>query len=241
MLPILIIKAGTTFPKTKISFGDFDDWTLHYSGLTDKDVSIVEVFDNHHLPRGGSFSGVILTGSHSMVTDQDDWIDKTTEWISYIVEKQIPFLGICFGHQMLAHATGGIAGFHPRGREIGTVEISVHSESKHDHLFRDLPASFLAHTTHLQTVLSLPETAHVLASNDFEPHHAFRIGKCAWGVQFHPEFSSNIMRAYIDEQCEVLVKEGLDIDALNSHVSETVEANSLLKRFVDFVFEKDGG
>ena len=241
MLPILIIKAGTTFPEIKIQFGDFDDWILHYSGLTGKDVSVVEVFDNDRLPNNGSFSGVILTGSHSMVTDQDDWINKTTEWVSYIFEKQIPFLGICFGHQILARAAGGISGFHPKGREIGTVELSVHPESKYDHLFRDLPASFLAHVTHLQTVLRLPENADVLASNDFEPHHAFRVGTCAWGVQFHPEFSSDIMRAYIDEQRDTLVKEGFNVGVLNSQVSETAESHFLLRRFVDFVFERNGG
>jgi len=58
-------------------------------------------------------------------------------------------------------------------------------------------------------VLRLPEGAVLLGRNQFEPHQAFRIGPCAWGVQFHPEFTDAIMSAYLKVQAPDLTRRGL--------------------------------
>ncbi|NIQ10109.1 MAG: glutamine amidotransferase, partial [Gammaproteobacteria bacterium] len=74
--------------------------------------------------------------------------------------------------------------------EVGTVEVRLRPEAQDDRLFQTLPARFPVHATHSQSVLALPPGAVHLAENDFDPHHAMRIGSCAWGVQFHPEYSA---------------------------------------------------
>jgi GMP synthase-like glutamine amidotransferase len=61
-----------------------------------------------------------------------------------------------------------------------------------------LPVSFAVYATHAQTVTALPAGTSVLACNSFEPHHALAFGKNAWGFQFHPEFTADIVRMYIE-------------------------------------------
>ena len=67
-----------------------------------------------------------------------------------------------------------------------------------------------------QTVKKLPTGAQLLAQNSFESHHAYRIGKNAWGVQFHPEFTADIMKEYVIEQASSLISEGYDRDLCTS-------------------------
>ena len=53
-----------------------------------------------------------------------------------------------------------------------------------------------AHVTHLESVLALPAGAVRLAESDLDPVQAFSVGERAWGVQFHPEFDAETVRAY---------------------------------------------
>lgn len=67
-----------------------------------------------------------------------------------------------------------------------------------------------------------------LAFNSHDLNHAFRIGSCAWGVQFHPEFDKNIMDLYITE---VAKKKNLDVEKLLSLSEDTKMATLVLKEF----------
>jgi len=180
---------------------------------------------------------VIVTGSHSMVTDEEAWSQKTGDWLSDVVQRGIPLLAICYGHQLLAKALGGVSGYHPDGMEIGTVDINLTENARDDLLFSDLPKQFKAHTIHSQTVTKLPEGAVRLAYNSHDENHAFRVGKNAWGVQFHPEFDKAVMDSYIEEVSKS-GKFGPERKAeLLKETQETVEATSILKKFEKIVYE----
>jgi len=96
----------------------------------------------------------------------------------------------------------------------------------------------LAHVVHAQTVLELPPGAICLAYNDFEPHHAFRLGRQAWGVQFHPEYDARIMQSYIRALADELVAAERDVEGLLETVQETPTARMILQRFADCVGER---
>ncbi len=237
MNKIIIIKAGSTFATIRQSLGDFEDWISRAIASPSAKISVVNVLEGDALPSVEMLSGVIITGSHAMVTDKDAWIQVLASWIPQVVERNIPVLGICFGHQLLAQAMGGCSDYHPEGREIGTVSIKLTPEGKKDRLLGFLPDDFIAHATHAQTVIKLPANAVRLAENPFEANHAFRLGASAWGVQFHPEFSADIMRAYFDEQTASLLREGIDVTELQAAICNTDAANTLLKRFMTLVQE----
>ena len=195
MKKIYIIKAGTTFENIIEKYGDFEDWILKY--IDDCVTQIIDIQNDEELPSFEDCDGVIVTGSHAMVTQEHPWSLKIEEFIKELVKLEIPLLGICYGHQLLAKSLGGKAGYHPKGMELGTVDISVSDEAKNDDIFKHLPQMFDVHVVHAQSALSLPLGAVLLASNKYEKNHAFRIKSNAWGVQFHPEYDKEIMKAYI--------------------------------------------
>jgi len=241
MKKLFIIKTGTTFPDTEKRLGDFDRWTKKAIGPVDIGIEVVDAEHGDPLPEEAACAGVVITGSHSMVTENLPWSVKLEKWITLLLNAQVPIFGICYGHQLLAKATGGLVDFHPRGKEIGTVNIELLPSCASDPIFQALPSPFLAHTTHAQTVLRLPDAAIRLATNRHEPNHAFRLGKCAWGVQFHPEYDVNIMRSYIQEQSDELDSMGIKIAQLMDAVSETPVAVQLLQRFCDFAVNRKSG
>ena len=228
---LYIIKAGSTFADTASRYGDFEEMTRRGMGVEREHICVVNAARGGELPSADCCSGAIITGAHCMVTDNLPWSLAIEAWIQTIVAAQVPLLGICYGHQLLGRAMGGQVGYHPRGKEVGTFDIRLRAACDEDPLFSGLPERFPVHTTHSQSVLALPPEAVLLAENDFEPHHAFRFGPCAWGVQFHPEYDSRIMRDYLLAQAEGLTGAGREPATLLSAIRETPEANSILQKF----------
>jgi GMP synthase (glutamine-hydrolysing) len=241
MKPILIIKAGCTFPSIAKRFGDFEDWILAGLGLPRTRFVVKAVFRGEALPAPGSLSGVVITGSHSMVSEWEPWNEPLARWLPAAVAAEIPLLGICYGHQLLARVTGGEVWPNPLGRQMGTAEIRLTAGAKKDPLLGGLPKTFLGIVAHRECVRQPPPAAVVLATAAHDLHHAFRIGRCAWGVQFHPEFSEDIVRAYIEERRALLEGEGRDAAKMLASVRPAPQAGTLLQRFAGIVKDDEGG
>lgn len=231
MKTLYIIKAGSTFASEVQRLGDFDEWVRRSLGSLPLRLAVVDAEHGEPLPLPRSCAGAVVTGSHAMVTDDLSWSLAIERWIGEIVEARVPFLGICYGHQLLGRAAGGEVGYHPFGREVGTVEVELTVSAGGDPLFACVPGRFLAHTTHAQSVLRLPPSAVRLAGNAFEPNHAFRVGDAAWGVQFHPEYSREIMDAYLQEEIAELESAGIDPGSLHGAVTEAPHAGLVLTNF----------
>jgi len=140
-------------------------------------------------------------------------------------------LGICYGHQLLAHALGGRVGVNPRGREIGTVLVEALPAARSDALMGELPARFAMQATHVESVLELPAGSTLLAASSGDPHQAFCAIPRVWGVQFHPEFDADVIHGYLGARREVLRAEGRDPEALLAGVRESDHGPRLLRRF----------
>lgn len=231
MKKITIFKTGSSYQQTWATSGDYPQMIVRQAGLTEDQVEVVDVL-KQPLPDFSACAGVVITGSHAMVTDNLPWSLAIETWIQQSRAHNIPILGICYGHQLIAKALGGMVDYHPQGIEIGTVAVFVNQENQADDpLFADLPSQFFAHATHSQSVRKLPPDAVHLAYNNFEANHAFRIGEDIWGVQFHPEFTTDVMQVYLDKQAAAIEKTGQNIQSLRNSLVETPEASSILKRF----------
>lgn len=231
MQPFLILETGQPTP-TMRRHGSFAHWIRVAAGLAVDAAVVVDVERGDALPTRDGFAGVIVTGSAAMVTERRDWSERSAAWLHEAAHARLPLLGICYGHQLLAHALGGVVANNPRGREMGTVCIDLHADAQTDPLFAGLPARFPAQATHLQSVLQPPPGAAVLAHNAHDACHAFRWGEAAWGVQFHPEFSTGHMRGYIRARREALQQEGRCPRQLARAVSAAPRAREILRRFV---------
>ena len=234
---VLILKTGTTYPEIREQYGDFDAWFVR--GLSDQlDLTVVDVTRETPPGQPTDWDGVVITGSPAMVSERAEWSENAAAWTRQAVEAQVPVLGVCYGHQLLAHALGGKVGFHPDGRDTGTKQVTLLDTAQTDPIFQRLPAQFPAQLTHKQSVLELPPGAVLLANSSFEPHQAFRVGDSAWGVQFHPEFTDQIMKAYLEVQTPDLDKEGLDASQLLAEVTPAPAASKVLTYFSELVTDR---
>ena len=233
---VALIKTGCTINQIKPQHGDFEDWFAEGLGITD--LLQVDVFRHQPLPRQETLSGIVVTGSPAMVSARLDWSEFTAKWLRQAVETGIPVLGVCYGHQLLAHALGGIAGPNPAGRQIGTVESQMIDIKGNDPLTGYLPATFAVQTSHSEVVLELPAGAQRLATSPLDKNFSIRFAEKAWGVQFHPEFSAAVTSDYIRYRADALRGEGLEPGNLMGQVSETEAASSVLKKFAEIIREQ---
>jgi len=230
-MTLLIIQTGTAPAQIRSRLGDFPHWFQRGFGRTGAAVTTVDVQAGQALPPPRSVSAAVVTGSAAMVSDRHAWSEQTAQWLVDAVRADVPVLGICYGHQLLAHALGGRVENNPRGREIGTVTIDCMAHAAADELFGGAGA-FMAQATHLQTVVEAPANASVLARSSHDEHQALRYARRAWGLQFHPEFSVAAMRGYLRLRADTLASEGLDARVLHAGVRASPRARALLRRFL---------
>lgn len=235
MKSILIIKTGATVPGTDPGLGDFDDWIIAGMGLSKTQFNVVSVYQGETLPAADQVRAAIITGSSAMVSDREDWSEQSAGFLLELIALGVPLLGICYGHQLLAHALGGQVDFNPKGRQIGTVAVQSHDNAQDDLLMSAMPDSFSVHSSHAQSVLQLPAEAVVLAFNQHDPYHAVRFAPLVWGLQFHPEFYEAVMTTYLVQRRDVLEGEGFEVDSMLKEVKATPLARQLLRRFSEIV------
>ncbi len=232
---ILIIKTGSTFPFLASKRGDFEHWILSGMQVDPHGAIIVDVSNGATLPGFDGISGIVISGSHAMVTEHLDWSERTVKWLRGAIERQILILGICYGHQLLAYALGGVVGDNPNGCEFGTVEITLCEHAQKDRLFGDFSSPLGVQVSHTQSVLRLPDTATLLASSAMDSNQAFAVGDYAWGVQFHPEFDAEIIIEYINRNREILLCEHKNPDHIIERCFDTPYGSEILQRFVEIL------
>lgn len=146
------------------------------------------------VPVRRSWDGVVVLGGPMGVYDGDEylWLEPEMEFMAWVVDEEIPLLGICLGGQMAAHATGGQAhlGSVP---EVGFVAVELTEAGTRDPVISQVTGPVLA--VHRDT-FELPPGATLLASSDRYPH-AFRY-RSALGIQFHPEADLAIVRGWVE-------------------------------------------
>lgn len=232
MKPLLIVRTGRAPDVIRARHGDFPRWFQLGLRLRDPHVRLVDIENGDRLPDPTECAGAVITGSASMVTERLPWSEAAAGWIRNAMDADLPMLGVCYGHQLMSHALGGRVDYLPGGREMGTVRLTLNESARQDALGAALPALFDAHATHEQSVLELPREAVSLARSERDPHHLVRYGKHAVSTQFHPEFSAEVMRAYIRRRHDVLHGEGLAPDDMLAAVVPTPHATRLLRGFV---------
>jgi GMP synthase (glutamine-hydrolysing) len=126
-------------------------------------------------------------------------MERLGRWL-LAASHSVPVLGVCFGHQLLAHALGGAVERHPRGPEVGTVGVELTGAGRRDPLFAGLDSPLAVQASHEDHVAVAPPGAVILALNEHDPVQAFAHGPRLRGVQFHPEFDLERARALCEDE-----------------------------------------
>ncbi len=136
---------------------------------------------------------VVLGGSMNAF---DPRLETTKAWTREALRREVPFLGICLGGQVLAEVLGGPVALNRRG-ELGVGSVALTPSGSGDPLFAGIPERFLSFQWH-DDAFTTPEDGVRLAVGDVCPHQAFRWGRRAYGTQFHPEVDESIITLWSD-------------------------------------------
>ncbi len=139
------------------------------------------------LPRSlAGYDRVIASGSATSVNEDAPWVEAEMALIRQTVDAGIPFLGVCYGHQLLARALGGKPFVRQAARaEFGWTRILVDETAP---LLTGLPREFYSFSSHFDEIAQLPPGLKRLARSEDCSIQACQLeGKPIFGIQFHPE------------------------------------------------------
>ncbi len=224
----LLVRCGDPEPSVARVHGSFAQWFRHALPPT-VTLDVVDIRTETVSPAQlDAVSAVVVSGSSHAVYESHPWLPALDALIREVVSvRRMYFLGVCFGHQALARALGGEVTRNPRGREMGTIRVSLTPDGRTNPLFAALPTDFSAQATHMDTVRRPPPGATVLATSALDPCQSFAIHR-AWGVQFHPEATADILRGYVRARADILRGEGVDPEALYASLHDTDTGRRLL-------------
>ncbi|MCU4801831.1 type 1 glutamine amidotransferase [Halobacteria archaeon HArc-gm2] len=189
------------------------------------------------LPEHFAFDGCVVTGSRASVYWEEPWIAELREWVREAVDRDVPFLGVCFGHQLLADALGGTVEAMD-DYEIGYRTVSHDGESA---LLDGVAEEFTVFTTHSDRVVELPPGAERFAQNEYGVH-GFRADD-VFSVQFHPEYDPETAEMVTKGKDDQLSAERIEqvLDGITpSNYQAACEAKQLFDNFVDYVETRSG-
>ncbi|MEJ7784067.1 MAG: GreA/GreB family elongation factor [Solirubrobacteraceae bacterium] len=201
-------------------------------GDTGVRYELVETTSGASLPDAAAFDGAIALGGSLDVYDLG--LLETRRWIRNAVLRDLPFLGVCLGGQLLASALGGLVTRAPRP-EVGIHDLFLTEAAARDPLFGSLPGRLAVLGWH-EDVFSLPRGAVPLAGSIAFEHQAFRWGASAYGLQFHPEVRADDLARWVsvpgyrglveraggdwDVVAAALERTTAELDALAKHLLE---------------------
>ena len=148
----------------------------------------------------GQCDGWLITGSRHSIHDRRPWMLALSELVQTLLEGKMPLVGICFGHQVIADALGGIVGLNPGGWFLGPQTYQFTN-------LNWIRSQMMINSFHEEQVLVKPECARVIATTKHCPFAALEYGETCLSIQGHPEFSASFMRDLIQVRLEGKVKD----------------------------------
>lgn len=156
------------------------------------------------------------------------------------VRDRVPTVGICLGGQLLSRALGGVVREAVDGPELGGHLVAKKDVAAQDPVFSGVPFTPDVVQWHYDEIAELPAGAVLLASSPLYAYQAFRVGECAWGMQFHIETTPDMVRSWAAQDHGRAGGWGLDVDralasALAAHDQIAAVWKPAMLRFADVV------
>ncbi len=144
----------------------------------------------------------LITGSRYGVYERHDWIVALEEFVRKAYAAEVPLVGICFGHQVIASALGGRVIKSEKGWGVGHHAYKV-TETRP--WMSQTTDTLTMNAVHQDQVVELPEDADVLATSEFCENAILSYGDRALTLQPHPEFNDDFKRDLIVDRLEAIV------------------------------------
>ena len=188
MSKITIVETGLVPPEHRARHGSFPQMFERMISAADTAPSFatVRLVDGDALPDPAGLDAILITGSPAGVYDGLDWIAPLEQFVRAAYQARTPMVGVCFGHQLIAQALGGVARKSEKGWGIGR------------HVYDVLPGNGVIDgdkiaiaCSHQDQVIAPPAGATTILHSAFTPHAGILYGNGATlSVQPHPEFTA---------------------------------------------------
>jgi GMP synthase-like glutamine amidotransferase len=197
-------------------------WFQEWLPAASLDVHPIHPYLGHRVPSSVEGDALIVLGGPMGCMDDDHatWLPAVRSLLRTAVDDGVPTLGLCLGAQLLAAATGGYVERGARGPELGRGSVQVTDD---DDLLTAGPMPVVQ--WHFDTITALPPGAVLLGSSDVYEVQAFRLGEVAWGLQFHVEATTDMVREWADNDAAAVRETGREPADV---VSEVMFAESAL-------------
>jgi GMP synthase (glutamine-hydrolysing) len=185
--------------------------------LAENDVSSVPVlaYAGEAIPDLRTFDAVILSGGEYPPREFDNvgFLQQERDRVLEAIDAGVPVLGICLGHQLLAHWLGGSVERSPQF-EVGWLVVTLSDAGLEDPLLEGIDPQYYAFLWHWDQVTEVPAGGVTLASSDLCPIQAFRYGDLpVWGVQSNPQYDASLAESVL-LGAEWLADLGVDAQAM---------------------------
>lgn len=198
-----ILKTDAVRPEWVPEFGEYPDMFIALLGREDPSLEFVvyDVEEGEYPADIDEVDAYLITGSKSSVYEDKPWIARLMDFVRELDARKKKLVGICFGHQIVAHALGGKTEKSAKGWGVG----------RHTHRFSEMPAwhdqqdpDFEILVSHQDQVVSNARGAKVLASSDFCENAVVQIGDHILTFQGHPEFVPGYSREIMEFRRETI-------------------------------------
>lgn len=176
----------------------------------------------------------LITGSKTGVYDEASWLRPLADFIGQSFDAHKRMIGVCFGHQMLAHSLGGHADKSKKGWGVGAM---VHESKSSPKWMAPMPERLALLYSHQDQVHRPPQDARVLYGSDFCPNGAYWIPGRVLAFQGHPEFTIDYSRRLMTLRRERYAP-GQYEAALQS-LDQTLHADAVARWMLNFINGED--
>lgn len=205
-MKIGILKADNVRPQWVAEYGEYPDMFRVLLAAEDASLAFT-TFDVQLGQYPGDIDEVdayLLTGSKCSVYDDEPWIRRLEDFVRTLHMRQKKLVGICFGHQMVAHALGGETARSDKGWGVGVHAYQLHGRPGwHD----GADSAFSLLVSHQDQVLTPAQGATVLGGSDFCEYAVCQVGEHILTFQGHPEFVPGYASALMTLRKELLGEE----------------------------------
>ncbi len=172
----------------------------------------LNIFDGEYVEDPTDFSAIFTMGGTMNVSDEDSYpfLKWEHKFLEKAMEEGVPLLGICLGAEMLSYVSGGKV-TKEAVKEVGWYEIWLTEGGRTDPLFEGLPEKFVVFLCHSDK-FSIPPGGERLAESRDDPNGAFtfRLDRITYGLQFHPEVTTQIINDWVGTYKEQLTAKRIE-------------------------------
>ncbi len=204
-----ILKTDAVRPEWVQQFGEYPDMFITLLSRVDPELEFI-VYDVQHGQYPADIDEVdayLMTGSKSSVYEDEPWIARLMEFVRELHARRKKLVGICFGHQLVAHALGGRTEKSPKGWGVGLHTHTFNTQPHwHDGEHEDLDIL----VSHQDQVVQVADGANVLAGSEFCENAVTQLGDHILTFQGHPEFIPEYASAIMNVRREVIGENAYD-------------------------------